>query len=141
MSIRRLEKKGKEMGQLVVNGALCTCTMGAAPCSLVVLPIHQAMGSKQPAANIMDYIPFLNVPGFSMCTSMANPAVAAATAASWGVLTPAACIPTLPAPWAPGSIKVTLQKMPALDSNSMLTCAYGGVIKISLPGEFTITVN
>lgn len=129
------------MGQLVVNNAVCTCAMGVAPCSLVVLPIHMTTGSKQPAANIMDHVPFLNVPGFSMCNSMANPAVAAATAAKFGVFTPAACIPTLPASWVPGAIKTKVGKMPALDSSSVLNCAYGGVISIAFAGEVTITVS
>ncbi|WP_032112460.1 DUF4280 domain-containing protein [Candidatus Paracaedibacter symbiosus] len=129
------------MGQLVVNNGLCSCSMGTAPCALVFLPIHMASGSKQPAANIMDFIPYLNVSGFAMCNSMANPAVAAATAAKFGAFTPAACIPTLPAPWAPGAIKTTIGKFPALDSSSVLTCAYGGVISITYAGEATITVS
>lgn len=129
------------MGQLVVNTALCTCAMGIAPCSLVFLPTHMVTGCKQPAANIMDHIPFLNVPGFSMCNSQANPATAAATAAAWGVPTPGPCIPTLPAPWTPGAIKTTIAKMPALNSTSILNCAYGGVISISFAGEATISVS
>lgn len=129
------------MAQLVVNSGICNCSMGAAPCTLVFLPTHKVTGCKQPAANIMDHVPFLNVSGFGMCNSIANPTVAAATAAALGVLTPAACIPTLPAPWAPGAAKTTIAKMPALDSASKLNCAYGGVISISFAGEAIISVS
>lgn len=77
------------MAQLVVNSGICSCSMGAAPCTLAFLPTHKVTGCKQPAANIMDHVPFLNVSGFGMCNSIANPTVAAATAAALGVLTPA----------------------------------------------------
>ena len=129
------------MGQLVVNGALCKCTMGLAPCSLTFLPLHRTTGSKQPVGTIMDRIPFLNIFGFSLCNSLANPIVAAATAAKFGVFTPAACLPTLPAPWIPGTLKTKIGKIPALDSNSVLNCVYGGVISISFAGQATISVN
>lgn len=129
------------MAKLVVNSAVCTCTMGSAPCTLIFLPNHKVYGCKQPAANITDHVPFLNVPGFVMCNSIQNPTVAAATAAAGGVLTPAACIPALPSPWTPGAAKTILDKMPALDSDSKLNCAYSGVIKISYAGESLITVN
>ncbi len=37
--------------------------------------------------------PFVSIMPFAMCTSPANPTVAAATAAAMGVLTPMPCIP------------------------------------------------
>ena len=58
---------------------------------------------SKPAANINDHIPMVNILPFGMCQSLANPMVAAATAAALGVLTPMPCIPVTPAPWVPGS--------------------------------------
>ncbi|MBM3468466.1 MAG: DUF4280 domain-containing protein [Alphaproteobacteria bacterium] len=127
-------------GQQVVNGAPCMCSFGMAPSSLMVLPTNCVNASKMPAATIMDNIPFLNILPFAMCTSLANPAVAAATAAAAGVLTPMPCTPVIPAPWAAGDPKVTIAKKPALTNSSTLTCAYGGVITITFAGQATVTV-
>ena len=76
------------MPQQVCNTAQLMCTMGAAPSVLTVLPVNRVMTSNQPAANIMDHKPMLNVMPFGVCMSPANPVVAAATAAALGVLTP-----------------------------------------------------
>lgn len=72
--------------------------------------------------------------GQRMCSSMANPTVASATAAASGVLTPMPCIPALTAPWAPGG-KELITNMPALLENCKLVCMYGGNISINFPGH------
>jgi len=128
------------MGLLVTLGANLTCSFGMAPSSLVVLPKSQTMAESNPAANIMDNLPMVNIPPFGMCTSMSNPAVAAATAAALGVLTPMPCTPVTAAPWAPGSPTVLVANMPALTNSSMCNCAFGGVITISNPGQTSAMV-
>lgn len=125
------------MGMQAVMGAMTMCSFGAAPSTLMVLPASQVMSSKVPAANIMDSKPFVNVMPFGMCMSMANPAVAAATAAAFGVLTPMPCTPMTAAPWVPGCPTVLVGKMPALNNSSKCICSFGGVIQITLPGQFT----
>ena len=85
----------------VCNGATMICSFGAAPSTLIVLPVNQVMTSSQPAATIMDHVPMVNIAPFGMCLSVANPTVAAATSAALGVLTPMPCIPNTPAPWTP----------------------------------------
>jgi hypothetical protein len=125
------------MPQHVCNGAMLACTFGMAPSTLVVLPKNRMMTSNQPAANIMDNIPMLNIMPFGMCNSPANPTVAAATAAALGVLTPMPCVPVFPGPWAPGAATVMLSNMPALDNVSKLMCAYAGVVSINMPGQMT----
>ena len=128
------------MPQLVVLGATLQCTFGMAPSSLVVLPTNKVLGGNVPAANIMDSIPMTNIMPFGMCMSLANPMVAAATAAALGVLTPMPCIPVTPAPWTPGSPTVLIGNQPALDSVSMCMCNWAGVISITSPGETTINI-
>jgi hypothetical protein len=123
------------MPEQVVNGALMTCTFGMAPSSLVVLPINRVLCSSQPAANIMDHIPMLNIMPFGMCMSPANPMVAAATAAAMGVLTPMPCIPATTSPWVPGALTDMIANQPALDNVSMCMCMWAGVIQISFPGQ------
>lgn len=91
-------------------------------------------------ATIMDYVPFVNIMPFGMCSSILNPTVAAATAAALGVLTPMPCTPVIPAPWAPGSPTLIVGSAPALNQTSKVMCAYAGVIQILNPGQATIMV-
>ncbi|NDY94061.1 DUF4280 domain-containing protein [Ideonella livida] len=127
------------MGQQVCTGAMCQCTFGVAPGSLMVLPINLTM-TGAPAANIMDNKPMVNVLPFGMCQSMANPMVAAASAAAMGALVPMPCLPMTTAPWLPGAPTVLIGNMPALNNSSKLMCMWGGVISINVPGQFTVMV-
>lgn len=120
--------------------AQCLCSMGTAPSSLTVLPINKTLTSSLPAATIMDHEPMVNVMPFGMCISLANPEVAAATAADLGILTPMPCVPVTTSPWVPGSPTVTIQGLPALASTSMLMCQWAGVITITDPGEEVVMV-
>jgi Domain of unknown function (DUF4280) len=123
------------MPMQVVNGAQLMCSFGAAPSNLVVLPVNRRMTDNQPAANIMDYVPMVNITPFGMCMSPANPQVAAATAAALGVLTPQPCIPATSSPWTPGSPTVLLANQPALNNTSTCMCNWAGVITIANPGQ------
>ncbi|HLI54107.1 MAG TPA: DUF4280 domain-containing protein [Acidimicrobiales bacterium] len=113
-------------------GASVMCSFGMAPASLMVLPSRMVMVEGAPAATIMDST-VLNVPTFGMCSSLANPEVAAATAAALGVLTPMPCVPVL-TPWTPGSPTTLIGGEPALVAGSQCQCAYGGVVEIVFPG-------
>lgn len=125
------------MPEQVCMGASLKCSFGMAPSSLVVLPLNRVMTSNQPAANIMDHIPMLNIMPFGACQSMANPQVAAATAAAMGALTPMPCIPVTTSPWAPGAPNVMIANQPALDTPSKLMCQWAGVIEIKMAGQTT----
>jgi len=120
-------------------GALLNCSFGMAPSSLVVLPIKRVT-TQTPDANIMDNVPLVNILPFGMCQSLANPAVATATTAALGVLTPMPCIPVPVAPWAPGSPTVLIGNMPALNNSSKLMCAFGGVIGVNFAGQATVSI-
>lgn len=127
------------MGQQVCMGAVTKCSFGVAPSSLMVLPTNCVM-TVTPDANIMDYIPMVNILPFGMCQSAANPMVAAATAAALGVLTPMPCIPVTVAPWSPGSATVKIGKQPALNNSSKLNCMWAGVIEITFAGQATVNI-
>jgi len=124
------------MPQQVCTGAMMMCPFGLAPSSFVATP-RPVQTSAMIAGVITDNIPIANIPPFGMCTSAANPTVAAATAAALGVLTPMPCVPVFPAPWAPGAPNVLIGNIPALDNVSKLMCAYGGVVQFTMPGQFT----
>ena len=119
----------------VCNNAQLQCSFGAAPSMLGVLPLNRTLTNNQPAATIMDHIPIVNIRPFGTCNSIANPMVAAATAAALGVLTPMPCMPMTQAPWAPGAPTVLLGNYPSLNNTSKLMCMWAGVIQVTDPGQ------
>lgn len=125
----------------VVNNALLQCSFGAAPVPLTVLPANKVNCGNQPAANIMDHKPMMNIKPFGTCMSLANPTVAAATAAALGVLTPMPCVPVTTAPWSPGAVKTKVANMPALHDGCICTCNWAGVIKVAFAGQVQTQVS
>ena len=107
----------------VCAGASITCSFGAAPSVLNVLPAAKVM-SSQALASIMDNISMVNIIPFGMCSSPSNPNVASATAAALGVLTPMPCMPMIAGPWMPGSPKLLIGGRPALTSDSRNASRY-----------------
>jgi hypothetical protein len=95
---------------------------------------------SQFAANIMDHISMVNIMPFGLCTSLANPTVAAATAAALGVLTPQPCIPATMTPWTPGAVTDLIANQPALDNVSICMCNWAGVITVANPGQTTTVI-
>ncbi len=124
---------------LVCMGATLQCSFGVAPSVLSVLPKNRLM-VPTPAANIMDHLPMVNIMPFGMCSSLANPAVASATSAAMGVLTPVPCIPVTTTPWTPGSPVFLVGGMPALNDTSKLMCAWAGVIQVIYAGQTKIQI-
>ncbi len=57
------------MPQRVTTGAMMMCTFGVAPGTPSVLPDSRTMAGGLPAANIMDYVPMVNIAPFGMCMS------------------------------------------------------------------------
>ena len=118
----------------VVSGASILCTMGLSPGQLTATSQTSILMDGKPVATIQDIAPNTNVAPCGMCTSMANPAVAAATAAAFGVLTPAPCTPVPGGPWAcsPG---ILAGGVPVLYNDGKLMCSYGGSISIVMPAQ------
>lgn len=125
------------MGICVCMGAMMQCTFGAAPATLITNMTPTVMTSSKPVATIMDNKPIANIPPFGMCSCPANPATVKPPPV---VFAPAPCVPVIPAPWVPGSPTVIMGQYPALNNNSKLMCAYGGVISIVNPGQATVMV-
>ncbi len=128
------------MSKQVCLGAELKCSFGQAPSNLMVLP-KPFSSEQKPAAVITDSAPMINISTFGMCKSLANPTVASATAAAFGVLTPMPCIPAIATPWSPGNPKVKINGISSLTDNCKLNCIYGGVIKIQKPGQSKVTVE
>ena len=128
------------MPEQVVMGAVLSCSMGAAPAKLTVLPVNCYRVEGQFAATIMDHKPMVNIAPFGVCKSMANPQVSAATSAAMGVLTPMPCIPATMAPWKPGALKSKVAGQAILHNKCTLMCQWAGLIKIDLSGTKRTTV-
>lgn len=122
------------MGVVVVSGAQLICPFGSAPCVLQAGSQSKVFVGGKPAATMMD----VNLGPFGMCMSMANPAVASATAAALGVLTPQPCTFVPMGPWRSGKPTVILEGKAVLTNDSSITCGMGmGNISIVSPGQTT----
>lgn len=122
----------------VVAGATIMCSFGLAPSALSVAAPRPIVEGR-PVATITDIAPGVNIPPFGMCQSLANPTVAAATAAALGVLTPMPCVPVIPAPWIPMAPQTTAGGIPVLVAGSTCVCAFGGSISLIMPGAVRTT--
>ena len=78
-----------------------------------------------------------NIGSCGLCRSLMNPAVASATAAAMGVLTPQPCVPVPAGTWICTS-KVSIMGKPLLTTDGKIACAYGGNISIVNPGQQTV---
>ena len=123
---------GKEY---VYMSATLDCPFGSTSSKLVVLPANRLLSGGKFKANILDAIPFVNILPFGTCKSMANPTVAAATAAAQGVLQQMPCTPVCVA-WMTGAPTVIVGIAPALTTTDKLICTFGqGVISIKDSGQ------
>jgi hypothetical protein len=121
--------------EYVVMGAKLECNFGSAPSNLVVLPVHRELLTSKLKANIGDAKPFVNVLPFGMCKSMANPAVASATASNRGTLTPMPCTPACSI-WIGGKTNLLLDGMPMLMVGDIAVCPLGaGKIEVKDSGQ------
>lgn len=107
----------------------CKCSFGTIPGVITPVATHRVMAGARPVCTIMDRV----ITPFGMCSNIANPVVATATAAASGVLTPMPCLPIFPGPWVPGAPRVMAGQFPMLTHKSKLLCLYGGVISITAP--------
>ena len=121
----------------VCTGASLQCSFGTTPSTFSATSVDVEATT---AAGVVTDISPSNVPPFGLCTSIANPQVAAATAAASGALTPQPCVPVLQ-PWTPGAAQVTVDNTPALDSSSQCSCAWGGVVTVASPGQTSVSVS
>jgi uncharacterized Zn-binding protein involved in type VI secretion len=118
------------MGVQVSTGAELACTFGLVPAVFSASSVDVA--ATTPAGVVTD-VTVANIPSFGMCSAPTNPGVIAA-----GV--PVPCLPVL-MPWTPGSARVTINGVPALDDASQCTCAWAGVVTVSSPGQVLVTTE
>lgn len=123
------------MPTYITNTAKLKCTCGDKQSQLGVLPSRTIFLNGQPKANISDHKSMVNIRPFGKCRSLANPTVAAATAAHHGHLTPMPCIPNTPQPWMQGKTDVIEKGSPSLKSDCKLQCMWAGTISIVSDGQ------
>ena len=123
------------MGVFVCTGAQCMCSFGTTPSVVNATSQPDKLAEGKPMATINDCQPNTNIPPFGMCSSMANPAVASATAAAMGVLTPQPCTMVPAGTWIPTQTTVLAGGSPCLTNDCTMMCAFAGQIKITNPGQ------
>jgi len=114
----------------VCDGAQLTCNMGDCPSNLYVPPRRSWLIDGKNIANIMDHKSMFNIKPFGLCHSLANPTVAAATAANWGILRPMPCIPNTITPWINAKHNIKDFGFPTLMKYSKLMCVWAGTIEV-----------
>jgi len=124
----------------VTASATVSCSFGTAPATLVALPTPRVLVEGRPVATVTDAAPLVNVATFAMCTSLANPQAAAATAAALGVLTPMPCVPATTGTWTPTAPRTVVGGRPVLAQGAVCMCAFGGVVQVVVPGPVRTTV-
>ena len=114
-------EEGDIMGvSYVVDGARLSCSMGASPSNLGVLPTRKVKLRGSLRANIGDSKIAINIRPFGVCKATSPPKPC----------TPACVM------WLGGKTDVLVENLPALLSNSKLLClAGGGTIKIDDDGQ------
>ena len=128
------------MPKYVNSKAKLKCSMGSGKSVLGASPpVHSVNLRGGKMATVMEHKPMINIKPFGKCKSLANPAVAAATAACNGKLQEMPCIPNTPAPWLNGKMNVQVNGKPALTDNCKCMCLWGGVIKIADAGQKTVS--
>ncbi len=129
------------MGEVVVNGAMITCSFGSNPSELMVTSQSKCMVCGRPAATIMDAKPGVNISSFGLCSSLLNPQVASATAAALGVLTPQPCGFIPGGMWSADKSKIILAGKPVLCNSSRLICGMGqGIITVTTTGQKKVII-
>ncbi|WP_276918646.1 DUF4280 domain-containing protein [Aneurinibacillus aneurinilyticus] len=128
MSVKIFDSNGGGQSY-VVTGAVLSCSQGSTKSKLQTPFSHGVYSRGKVQMNIMDYKPNVNIMPFGMCSSMANPAVAA-TAANSGKLTKMPCTPIVTMPWLNGKQNVLIAKQPALMNKCTNHCIYKGTKKI-----------
>lgn len=119
------------MPNLVCTGATVQCSFGATPATFSATGTQVSAGYP---VGVVTETAAANVPPFGLCQSLSNPQVAAATAAAGGSLSPQPCHPVLSS-WSPGSARVTIGGIAAVDDSSQCTCTLGGVVTVSDAGQ------
>lgn len=121
------------MPQLLCTASTLICSFGAAPSVFSADALPGAPVVLGATAGVITAITPANIPPFGVCQSMANPAVASATSAAMGVLTPMPCTPAIVGPWAPPATSGSAGGVKLATMSSTCTCSFGGVISVAMP--------
>ncbi len=125
------------MTSLLTTGTTLKCAFGTAPSGFVATSNVSVLGAGQPVGTIEDGKPVTNIQPFGLCTTLSNPAVASATAAALGVLTPQPCMPVTTA-WVPSQMKILSGGKPCLNQDCSCVCTYGGTITVVNPAQMNV---
>ncbi len=123
------------MDSYVVEGAKLKCSFGSSSSKLKISVKHDALINDKTQGNMMDHTSMTNICSFGLCSSVANPDVAKATAACNGVLQKMPCKPNTRSPWLFCKTDVLVDNLPAILKSSKLICMWCGVIEVEDDGQ------
>lgn len=117
------------------------CSFGTAPGTITVTSQSSVLVDGKPAATVQD-CQKANITPFAMCTSLANPQVASATAAALGVLTPQPCNFVPAGSWLGADPKFIAGGKPVITNQCTMMCSMGmGSISITNPGQLKTVIS
>ena len=117
------------------------CSSGTLFTKMIVDPIKRVSIGGNPVANVLDFKPLYNIPGFGLCWNLMNPVVFAQTMTNLAltgkfVIIPTACSATMfPTPWVPPVPTVNVGKSPILKQGYTSSCWGLGSIQIVHCGQ------
>jgi hypothetical protein len=111
-----------DVGSVVVADAVLQCAAGSVPSAFG--PSGVTVSASKPAGVTTDVLSQANILPFGTCQ----------------LLNGAPCVPSVLTPWTPGSARVTVNGVPALDDDSSCTCGYGGIITVKDAGQTSAAV-
>lgn len=122
---------------IVTEGALMMCSFGVAPSSLIVTSNATVTVGGIPAATLMDYAPFANIPCFGVCLSPMHPGFVGGvvSAALGGAPVAPPCTPAVATPWLQPALITTIDGLAVLLPSAVNHCALSGVIKFVTTGQ------
>lgn len=116
------------------KGARLKCSCGDNTSNYNVLPVNKVSINGNPVGVISDTKPMINILPFGLCFSMANPTVAAATAANQGKLQKMPCVPNIVDSWSEGISHFLLNEETPCNL-SKVKCLYSGIISVMNAGQ------
>lgn len=115
----------------VCHGAMLQCSQGSAPGRLQAQPQGVGTDLSLSLATVTDALPLVNIPPFGSCLAPAHPLAASGAAP---------CVPQTSGCWQLRAPSTRYLGQSALRSDALLTCAYGGVIRVVQPGAHALAL-
>lgn len=122
--------------KIAVLGAICSCKFGATPCPVSVNDTARVFIGGRPIVRSSD-AKNISTLSFGMCFCPLNPKVKKIPPA---IIKPTLCQPKIVTPnWITKKMNVKVGKQFPCSTGDICMCMWGGVISISVAGQFNVS--